>query len=571
MLSQILQAQAIEWELGDSRSPANPFSFAQACARDELEAYPQDALSQLASYSLHEHYLPLDCDGRLADLQELFFLVKVLSRRDMTIALAHGVTFFAMLPVWIAGSAEQKRRLAAAIRAGKTAAFCLGERDHGSDLLANEMEARASGGGFVLSGEKWLINSATRGQLLVIFARTGGDSRPPRYSLFCVDKSDLEPGTFSHLPRERTLGVRGLDLSGIKFCNSPISADTLIGASGAGLEITLKALQVSRTLCAALSLGAAQTALEETLRFVLCRRLYGRPMIDIPHVRQQLIAAFLDILICDCVSMVAVRVLQACPREGMLWSSVVKYFVPVTLEGTIRRLAELMGARHYLRQVGGEPAIFQKVMRDAALVSFFDGNTATNLNAVAQYLHAQLQRPETCFALDAEALRKLFTLGAPLPALDFGALDLTATDPNTVVRAMRAPPRVAPGSRPAWLDTYSERLKTELCAIDRNMAGARAALGRKWNRSGVLFDVAARYCSLHAAASCLFVWEFNRQGLNPFFHGDHWLALALERLLPRALGRHGRRYAESADDVLGALLGLREAGKMFSVAPLVLV
>jgi len=42
--------------------------------------------------------------------------------------------------------------------------------------------------------------------------------------------------------------------------------------------------------------------------------------------------ANVDLLICDCVSISAVRALQACPGQASVLSSIAKYFVPTTVE-----------------------------------------------------------------------------------------------------------------------------------------------------------------------------------------------------------------------------------------------
>src|SRR5690606_18400475 len=171
------------------------------------------------------------------------------------------------------------------------------EEHHGSDLLANDMRAVRAGDRYLLSGEKWPINRATRSGATVLLAKTDDGKNSRSLSVFLLYKSDLDPARFSHLPRVKTLGLRGCEISGLRFDRCPVPEDARIGEEGHGLDLALKAFQVTRTLCAGLSLGATDTALRTTLDFALQRRLYGGSVFDIPHARTTLVEAFADMLI----------------------------------------------------------------------------------------------------------------------------------------------------------------------------------------------------------------------------------------------------------------------------------
>ena len=138
-------------------------------------------------------------------------LLRALSRRDLTVAVSHVITFLGALPVWIAGSDDQKRLAAGLIRGGGKIAFALTERTHGGDLLANELEAREDGDRLLISGEKWLIGNATRSTAMTLFARTRAEGGPRGFSLLFADKRLLGSASFHHLPKVKTVGLRGAE------------------------------------------------------------------------------------------------------------------------------------------------------------------------------------------------------------------------------------------------------------------------------------------------------------------------------------------------------------------------
>lgn len=543
--------------LGDPADASHPCGWAQVLGRDERDEYPAAALALLHDHALHEQGIPSGEGGAMRDLAGPMALLRRLSRRDMTLALSFAAPLFTALPVWIAGSAEQRTWMLRALRDGQRAAFCISERDHGSDLLANETVLRTQPGGYALSGEKWPINGVDSARLLVVLTGVDGIGHPGRSALILLDKQALPARTWHTLPAERTVGVRGLDLAGIVFDGCRVPPDCVIGGVGDGLSVALSALHVSRTLCAGLSLGAVDTALRTTFAFVSERALYGHPMLQMPHVRQRLVEAVLDIQACECLSLVAARVLQADPSQAALWSATLKVVVPTTVDAVIRSLAELYGARHYLRGPGDGNGVFQKAMRDAALVPFFDGNVATNLGTVAQCLGA------TRGAGDAVPA-SWFDLDRPLPPLDLRRMRGGGIAGNRLAAALAEPlpPAHARGSE--IVDRHWQRLHGRWRELTAGLARRRRALGPRWARSQSQLDGARHYCRLHTEAACLLSWHAGAARLVPPARDPRWL----ERLLARC-GDAAGDAADTADEVLAddclALLRARAAGTSASL------
>ncbi|MBK7864962.1 MAG: acyl-CoA dehydrogenase family protein [Archangiaceae bacterium] len=273
-------AAVFEAALGDARDPLNPSGWAQGLAHDEREAFPQPFVDALTRHGLLQHFIPRADGGRLSSLVEAAWLVRAAARRDLTAAIALGQCFLGSVPVWLAGTPAQRARQAQALSQGRLAALALTEEAHGADLLSGEV-AVAEGR---LTGTKWLINNATRGELLTVLARTDPKGGLAGFSLFQVDKPALGPNAFRCLPRLPTHGIRGADISAITF-DAALPPGARLGSQGAGIELALKSLQVTRVGCSAFALGAADTALRLALDFASRRRVYGATVLDIPHAR----------------------------------------------------------------------------------------------------------------------------------------------------------------------------------------------------------------------------------------------------------------------------------------------
>jgi alkylation response protein AidB-like acyl-CoA dehydrogenase len=398
--------------LGDPATSEGPMGLRSAVALDEREAYPDDAAAILDRLGLNRHYVPRSAGGELDSFEHLASLLRAVARRDLTLAVGHGKTVLGTQPVFLAGDAALQREVARRVLDGEPFALALTERAHGSDLLANE--TRADGRG--LTGEKWLINNATRSTGLTVFARTSDRPGPRGFSLVFVDKR-RSGGHFALLPKIKTHGIRGADISGIRFADAPVDHPPL-GGEGAGLSATLKTFAITRTLIASVAVGAVDTALRIVFEFATDRTLYGGSLLRIPQARAVLASATGELLAFEAIALAGARLLHSSPEQAAFWSSVLKYFIPTAAERVVRELAVVFGARHYLREEAAFGA-FQKVERDLSILSLFDGSTLVNLTNIAVHSRA-LARGRTATAPATALLdplpefdgRKLAVLGA---------------------------------------------------------------------------------------------------------------------------------------------------------------
>ena len=200
-VSKITLTEALESQLGDPSIPDNPLSFAYSQKIDETEQFPHEAIRWLYERQLARHYVPEELGGSFRSFAELGELIRVLSRRDVSSAVAFSTLFWSFL-AWTGGTPGQKRWLASYILE-RQGAMCLAysEKEHGADLAASDTVARRTADGFEITGEKWPINRATIGGLCFVLATTDPAAGPRGLSLFMLDKSGLDPERFSNLPK----------------------------------------------------------------------------------------------------------------------------------------------------------------------------------------------------------------------------------------------------------------------------------------------------------------------------------------------------------------------------------
>jgi alkylation response protein AidB-like acyl-CoA dehydrogenase len=550
-----------EARLGDPRAAANPISFASGLEADEAEAFPSAAAGTLHRIGYLEHLVPARDGGRLESLSHLIEVGRVVARRDLTIAIATGQTLLASIPVWLDGDAAQRSAIASLVRSGGAGSLALTEETHGSDLAASEVDATATGDDWSLSGTKWCINNATRGAFLSVLARSTSSAHPAGgQSLFLVRKAALAAGGATHLPRLRTHGIRGADISGIRFDGAKLGGDALVGREGRGLDLTLRTLQVSRLACAAFSLGAGDTVIRTAFDFASQRALYGKPAIAIPVVRETLANALADLLAIETLALVAARAAALVPGELSVVSAIVKATAPAWIDGAIRDAIGVLGARGYLRE--GETAIAQKMARDHAVVGLFDGSTAVNLSVLAHQIPRNARaRAEQPNASAPNALA-LFSLGEAAPSFDWAGLKLTARGADTLVGSVRTLVR-ATGSGP--IATHATQLERELTALDRDLLARADATDAVDDEAS--FALTRLYCALAVAAAALGVWVAARDALPAELGEAAWagvIARALDRVSPC------KPAPESTAALVEALASWTASNRALSLTPIAL-
>ena len=580
--AQYRSAWELEHYLGDPAEAAGAFSFARALELDERDEYPEEACGLLNRWRFQDYYVPSQVGGKLNSYEELLALMRIVARRDLTVVIAHAKTYLGAVAVWVGGNDAQKERLAKLIGKPSQLALALTEREHGSDLLSSEVRAIRSDNGYLLSGEKWLVNNATRSSALTVFARTEPKGGPRGFSLLLVEKNKLDAASYAHLDRVKTHGVRGIDISGIRFSECRLPESALIGKPGDGLEIILKALQITRTIIPALSLGAGDSALRTTLTFAVSRRLYGNSVFDIPHAQGVLLDAFLDQLSSECMALAAVRSLHVIPEQASVLSAVAKYFVPDTVEKLIGSLSVVLGARSYLRD-NPDWGVFQKLVRDNAIAGLFDGSSIVNLNAIGLQLPQLCERHETqtpaSYAELQARQRFIFDLNAQLPLFRPEKLSLTTRGHNDVLNGIQLVPvklqnlEGPSGLEPATISEISDlvgrviaesgELHRRLREITASQAGNRGTL----DKSPEIVELAKRYCSLNAAAACVQIWIYNRERFGDFFARGEWLVLCLGRLMKAFDFRTTVTPRPYTANVALELLRLYHENRMFSLIP----
>jgi butyryl-CoA dehydrogenase len=230
-------------------------------------------------------------------------MAKVDASHALTIS-AH--TNLGTSPIVEFGTEEQRRRYVPLLASGRVlGGFGLTEPGAGSDAGGTATTAIDKGDHYLVNGSKIFITHAGVGEIFVITARTEPGKSNKGITSFIVTKDtvDLEQcrklgiGHAPDLPKTKgvragkkqdKMGWRASDTRELVFEDAVVPKENLLGKPGFGFINFLKTLDAGRIGIAALSLGIAEGAYEEALRYAGVRKQFGRPIGSFQGVSFQL-------------------------------------------------------------------------------------------------------------------------------------------------------------------------------------------------------------------------------------------------------------------------------------------
>lgn len=513
-----MTAAELDTLLGDPADLDNPVGHRAVLASDERAEMLAEGERLLDGYCLNAEFVPAEYGGRFTRVDRLAEVLRAVWRRDSCLGLGYGFSsFLAAINIWTAGDERQRRAAARLLLANGRIAAAFHELAHGNDFARAECAARAGGEGWRVSGRKEIVTNIARAQAMVLFARTSDEPGSRGHSQFFLHRGDLPPYGIRDIPRFRSSGMRGVQLGGALFTDCPIPDGTLLGRAGQGMEIALRAYQVTRAVFPAISVGPLDTALRTALACALRRRIYGGAVADIPYVRATIARAYADLLAVDAFSTMAVRAVHLAPEAMGVYAPAAKYLSSGIVVNAVADLRSVLGAQSYLRD--GPYGIFQKTARDLAPATFAHVSRAACLVMILPQLPLLARRS---WLTGPPAPGTLFTPGADLPPLrlDLLTAGLPRADGvlNTLTDIHSDDPAVT---------RCAARLRAEVRALKQDCA-ALPPTDIGIDGSPAAFALADRYTVLLAAASALAVSR----------HGDLPSA-ALLGVLDRLLHRLG--------------------------------
>jgi short/branched chain acyl-CoA dehydrogenase len=251
-----------------------------AAHHDATKTFPYDVVRQMGKMGLFGLPFPEEYGGMGGDYFALCLALEELGRVDQSVAitLEAGVSLGAM-PVFRFGSEEQKQQWLPMLCSGEAlGAFGLTEPGGGSDAGATRTTARLEDGSWVINGSKaFITNSGTDITRLVTVTAVTGTTASGKKEISSILVPVPTQG-FTAEPPYNKVGWNASDTHPLTFDDCRVPEENLLGTRGRGYANFLHILDEGRIAISALSVGAAQGCVDESVKYAQEREAFGRPI-----------------------------------------------------------------------------------------------------------------------------------------------------------------------------------------------------------------------------------------------------------------------------------------------------
>jgi len=272
-------------------------------------------------------------------------------------------------PIALFGSEEQKEKWLPILATGqgKLGALALTEPGAGSDLAGGvRVSAQRRGDEWVINGEKMWCTNASIAETIITLCRTDRSGGSKSLSMIVVptDTPGLSIG-----PAEKKMGLKGSPTHAVKYDDVRVPAENLLGAEGRGLHQALQTLDGGRISIGALSVGLAQAAFEEAVKYARERQTFGVPIAAHQAIKWMIADAATQI---DAARLMVYRAawLKAAGRLFTKEAAMAKLFASETAEKVCFNAIQIHGGYGYSAEYPVE-----RIYRDQRLMTLGEGTS----------------------------------------------------------------------------------------------------------------------------------------------------------------------------------------------------
>ena len=246
-----------------------------AAGYEERSEDPLPIYRQLAELGLTGIPFPEEYGGGGQPYSTYLLVIEELARAHVAVAIGVSVHTLCAFAVNTFGSDAQKKEILAKLATGEWyGAYSLSEPSSGSDAAALTTKAKHVEGAYRLNGGKVFCTRGAEADVVLVMARTG-DAGARGVTAFVIDTGT--PG-FSGGKKEDKMGWRASPTWALVLDDAEVPEDRRLGEEGDGFKIALASLDSGRLGIAACSIGVAQAAFDEALRFTSDREQFGKPI-----------------------------------------------------------------------------------------------------------------------------------------------------------------------------------------------------------------------------------------------------------------------------------------------------
>ncbi|OLO11862.1 acyl-CoA dehydrogenase [Chromohalobacter japonicus] len=336
----------------------------------ESDDIPEVIVSQMRDMGLFGLTIPEEFGGLGVTMEEEVNIAFELGRTSPAfrsyIGTNNGIGSIGIL---VDGTDEQKANYLPRLASGDIlSSFCLTEPDSGSDAASLRTTAVKDGDDYLINGTKRYITNAPHAGIFTVMARTNTEIKGAKgISAFIVEANTPGITIGKH---DKKMGQKGAHTADVIFDNVRVPVTALIGKQeGVGFKTAMKVLDKGRLHIAAIAVGAAERILEDSLRFAMERKQFGKPIAEFQLIQGMLADSKAEIYAARCMVLDAARKRDD-GQNVSTEASCAKMFATEMCSRVADRGVQIHGGAGYISEYAVE-----RFYRDVRLFRLYEGTT----------------------------------------------------------------------------------------------------------------------------------------------------------------------------------------------------
>jgi len=367
---------------------------------DDKIRFPKEFLQESGRRNLTGCRYPKKWGGRDMDWVTTCVILEEVS----TLGYIFGCTFavgaeLVCDAIILHGTDEQREKYVKPLLRGEIfAAECLTEPRGGSDFFGSTSTAEDKGDYFLLNGQKRFIVGAEGADYFLVYAKTNPDARPQKaLTCFIVDRG---PGVETKY-LYGLMGSRGGGAGRLVFKDAKVPRENVVGQVNDALSVFNTMMIPERLGTAAMTIGAARSALDVATGYTTRRKAFGKTINRFEGVNFQVAEAVMLLDASRAMTYATCRAVDSGvnPDRIRRMVSETKRFVTESCQKVVHNSMQVMGGIGYTN-------IFpiERISRDLRLASIWTGtNEIMSMIIAHEWYREYFKMKETDFTRDFES------------------------------------------------------------------------------------------------------------------------------------------------------------------------
>jgi alkylation response protein AidB-like acyl-CoA dehydrogenase len=349
---------------------------------EELDAKgetPKELIQEAAEIGFYGLFAPEEYDGMAIDTLSYALMIEEISKACAAFAISISVhNSLVIKAIEMYGTDAQKQEYLPKLATGEIiGAYSLSEPNAGTDAGSLSCQAIPDGDNYIFNGTKSWVSTAGHAGIFIVFALTDPEKGSKGISAIIV------PAGIDGMmlgANEKKLGMKCSDTRELSFMDAKIPKANLLGEENHGFKVALSLLDNGRIGIAAQSLGIAESAYAEALKYSKERKQFGRPLSAFQAIQFKL-ADMATRIEATKLLVYQAAVLKDSGERHSMEISMAKLFASETANFVANEALQIHGGYGYVKEYPVE-----RYFRDARVTEIYEGTSEAQRMVISRDL-----------------------------------------------------------------------------------------------------------------------------------------------------------------------------------------